>query len=196
MLRTEVENFLQNKVGEFEQKFQRILEKVTTDFDDKICELRKENQESLLSYTQSSLNLQNEFGLLSIDFPKKLHEQDMKFHKELGEAVRECKAETEKRSTQPCPLAQQLERKSSQHCPLAQQLEKDLVKVKSENQRLLERLQRVESTFGGQGMSWKEVVDMCQKMRDMDQRDLRKELDMREKKVIDVLVRHQSDERF
>ena len=119
---------------------------------------------------------------LESDVPKWLREQDSRINRQVDQVLGECRAEFNTKNSQPCPLAQQLQF--------------DLEKIKSENQALLTRMEKLESLFGGREVPWQEMLDMYHRVSESVSGEVKRELDLRERNVIEMLVKQQFEDRL
>ena len=169
-------------MGGIGRYFKFLLEQTVGGLDAKISILHERFQKFSDTGSQPVERFQTELTKLSMQVPQWLREQSVVLDQQIKQIVRECKAEFESKFSWPCPQAQQLQQ--------------DLAKVRLENDALRLRVGKLESLFGGQVVPWEKVLDMYHKVSETVSIEVKREFELRERKVIDFLVKQQLDERF
>ena len=69
-------------------------------------------------------------------------------------------------------------------------------KLETEYQCLKAQLDRVEKLFGGREIPWEKMLDMYNRMSDSVHQEVKREMELREKKMVGISITQQLDERL
>ena len=175
---SDVNRLFQNKWVEIECQVRKMFDTRVTDFEARLFELHERIQNVSNMAQVGRISPEEVHRLVQ----EKLGQHHAKIQADIQHIRGECKNFVETKFNQPCLQAQQL------------QLE--LKVVKEQNGILQGRLDRLEALFGGRDVPWEKMMEMYNTASETIKGEVKRELDARERKVIEMLITQQLEEKF
>ena len=88
-----------------------------------------------------------------------------------------------------------MESNPSQSCALEQSSQLDLAKVTREYSALVERHEKLERVCAGHKVPWAEMRELSSKTAETVRLEVKREMELRERKVIEILIKQQLEEK-
>ena len=138
------------------------------------------------TFSETSIILETSFqqhlAHISAKVTQHFQTQEAQVEDKVGQFVGECRADFEATFGQPDLLLKQL---------LV-----DVRELQMQNNLLKMQLEKVEKIFGGREVPWERILDMHNRVTETLQREVQREVELRERKVIEMIIAQQLDVRI